>query len=233
MSTEPQFRRADGAAIRVWREAVQNNFLSEKHGRPIYDEAVMCEVITPGSSSSIPVYLLKRTFAAEAKTPEPALSANYAEYREYVEKFESGEAVHASMSGTPLSEWPEVSVSLAATLKASGVFTVDALANLPDEKLSIVGPDGRAYRTKAQAYLEKASGNADYTALRAELERKGDELAERDRQIAELNAKIDAATANTGAADPFAGMTVTETQPTTTTEAGKPAKGGKSAAPII
>lgn len=224
MSAEPQFRRADGAAIRIWREPRENKFLSEKLGRPIFDEAVMAEVITPGSAASIPVYELKRTFHDAAHIPEPALSANFAEYRQYVEHFENGE-VTASMAGTPLSEWPEISVSLAATLKASGVFTVDALAALPDEKLSLVGPDGRAYRTKAQAFLDKATGSVEVTVLAAELERAKDEVKLRDEQIAALNAKIDALAAERSDVTPIDPFVIGDTPP-----AAPPATPGKKAA---
>jgi hypothetical protein len=196
MSAEPQYRRGDGAAIRIYREAVQNKFQSEQAGRPIFDEAVMGEIITPGSSSNIPVFELKRTFRDNSVT----FGSKYEELKEYVQAFESND-VAAGLQGTPLSEWPEMSVSLIATLKAAGVHTVDALASLPDVNLSIIGPDGRQYREKAKAFLDKASGTAEYTALAAENLVLKQELETQKAQVADMNAKLEALMAQSGAGD--------------------------------
>lgn len=228
MSAEPQFRREDGAAIRIWRDPVQNKFRSEQEGRPIFDEAIMAEVITPGSSANIPVFELERKLS----NGEVIRGSKYDELRQYVQAFESDE-ITADLSGTPLTEWPEISVSLAATLKASGVHTVDALAALPDTRIMILGPDGRGMRDKAAAYLAKASGTADYTAVVAENARLKQENEATKQQMLELSQRMDqlqADYASSSSNDPFPSLSA-EPAPAPVVE--KPTKAAKGGNPII
>lgn len=190
MDGDPQFRAADGSAIRIWSDTAKNNFLTEKTGRPIFDEAVFVEVITPGASGSSPVFEVKRIFHAEMNHPEPMYGMQYERFKDYITQFEKNEAPDTSMAGTPLSEWSEMSKSMAASLRASGVFTVDAVAALPDDKLPLVGPDGRTWREKAKAYIEAAADTATATAFAAERERMYADLADRDNQIKALAAQV-------------------------------------------
>lgn len=168
MDYDPQYRLADGSALRVWKDAAQNNYLSEKHGRPIYDEAVFVEVISPGSAGSSPVFEVKRTFAPEMEQANPLFGSKYAEFKDFIDTFEKAETADNSLTGTPLREWPAIGRTLEATLRASSVFSVEALANLPDEKLGVVGPDGREWREKAKAWLEAASDASVVTRYAAE-----------------------------------------------------------------
>lgn len=179
---------------------MQNNFLSEREGRALFDEVIMVEVISPGSRDSTPVFEVVRKFAPELNhNPGFIHSAQYAVYKSFIEDFEKNEDNDtSSMAGTPLSQWPEMTRVMAASLKAQNIFTVDALASLPDTKLIAVGPDGRTWREKAKAYIESAKGNAYSTALAADLERAKADLVEKDGQIKELAAQIAALQAAVG-----------------------------------
>jgi hypothetical protein len=189
MLPDPQYKTADGAALRIWRDTAQNRFLSEKLGRPIFDEVIFVEVIAPGSGNSTPVFELERTFDENMGHPDPLRGAKYEELKQFVEDFKKAETGggDGALSGTPLEQWPEMNRSLVATLKAQGVYTVDALASLPDGKLTIVGPDGRTWREKAKAYLENAKDGAYATELAAKLENLMTELSagqEREKAMA-------------------------------------------------
>lgn len=162
---DPQYKTEDGAALRIWRDAAPNKYLTEMLGRPLFDEVIFCEVITPGSRDSTPVFELKRVFCEEMNHSDPKYGPKYAELKKYVEDFEREETNGSSLAGTPLSQWPEMNRSLIASLKAQGVYTVDALSELPDTKLHVVGPDGRSWREKAKAYIESAKGGAYATEL--------------------------------------------------------------------
>lgn len=170
MLADPQYKTKDGAALRIWRDAAPNRYLSEQLGRTLYDEVIYCEIITPGSRDSTPVFELERTFCPEMNHPAPKVSVKYTELREYVEDFKKNEEIDTSLAGTPLTQWPEMNRSLVATLRAQGLYTVDALAGLPDSKLIVVGPDGRTWREKARAYIESAKGSAYATELAARVQ---------------------------------------------------------------
>lgn len=192
MDNEPQYRSPDGSAVRIWNDVAKNNFLSDKHGRAIYDDVIYVEVITPGSSGACPVFEVERTFAVEMNHPEPLQGMQYERFAAMIEQFKNSEKASASMSGTPLSEWPEISRSMAASLKEARIYTVDALASLPDTKLGVVGPDGRTLRDKAQAFLRAAEDSSYATSLASELSVVRAELAERDAQMQAMAAQLDA-----------------------------------------
>jgi len=180
---DPQYKTADGSALRIWRDEAQNNFLSQREGRPIFDEVIYAEIISPGSRDSAPVLELVRHFAPEMNHPGPMFHSRYDDYKHFVEDFERKSATDASLAGTPLGEWSEIPRRLAATLRASNIYTVDALAALPDSKLSAVGLDGRVWRAKAEAYLQTAKNAAYATELAGQIDALKAELqASRDRE---------------------------------------------------
>lgn len=183
---DPQFRTADGSAIRIWTDPAENPFASEKQGRPIYDECTYVEVIAPGSKGSSPVFEVERIFHESVGHP-PYRSPQYAQYAEQIKAYQ--EKTNATdLRGTPLKEWPEISRSMAASLKASDIFTVEALAGLPDSRLNVVGPDGRTWRTKAQAWLDSTKDSGVATALAAKLEHANEQITRLQAQVAELQA---------------------------------------------
>lgn len=192
VSSDPQYRTPDGSALRIWKDTAQNKFLSEREGRALFDEVIYVEVISPGSRDSTPIFEVKRTFAPEMGLSQPKLGLKYAEYKQFIEDFEKNAEIDASLTGTPLAQWAEMTRTMAASLKAQQVYTVEALANLPDSRLSIVGPDGRTWREKAAAFIASAKDSAYVTTLAADLERTRQELAERDERIAALAAQVEA-----------------------------------------
>jgi hypothetical protein len=138
----------------------------EKFGRPIFDTCLMCEVITPGSRESYPVFELERKYADEVGITEPARSPKYAEYSRQIDAFRNGNG-GADLRGTPLTAWPAVSVAIAATCQHAGIFTVEALAALPESRFSAVGPGARSLVERAKAFIAAAEGNAPTEALAA------------------------------------------------------------------
>jgi hypothetical protein len=187
---DPQFKTADGSALRMWRDTSKNEFLSEREGRPMYDDVIYVEVISPGSRDSTPVFELIRYPNEQSVNKEPLFGIKYQELKSYVESFIKDDEVDSALSGTPLKQWPEISRTMISTLRAQNIYTVDALAALPDTKLSVVGPDGRTWRTKAQAYIEAAKGSAHATKLAADLERAQEDIKARDEEIKELSARL-------------------------------------------
>jgi len=188
---DPQYKSADGSALRIWRDTIKNPFLTEREGRPIYDEAIFVEVIAPGSGNSAPVFEVHRKFAPEMGRIEPLIGMKYDEYKPFIEDFIKGEDTDASLAGTPLNQWREMPRTMIAQLKAAGVYTVDAVAALPDEKLPVVGPDGRMWRAKAQAYLENAKNEGYATQLASELETARTEKADLQDQVKALAAQVE------------------------------------------
>jgi hypothetical protein len=186
------YKTQDGSALRFFEEPAQNNAASERHGRPIFDQCLMVEVITPGSRESAPVFELERTFAAEVGIDTPRRGIKYREYAVQIEAYRAGNN-STDMRGTPLAAWPAISTAIAATLKHAGVYTVDALAALPDSRLSVLGPGGLALRARAIAFIAAASGNAGNEAMAAELATLKTDNERLTGEVADLSARLTAA----------------------------------------
>lgn len=186
---DPQYKTEDGSALRIWRDTAKNNFRSEQTGLPQFDEVVYVEVISPGSRDSTPTFEVVRYFPESAGLP-PLYGMNYPRYKNFIDDFEKNEKTDASMAGTPLGQWAEMSKSMVASLRVQSVYTVEMLASLPDTKLTIVGPDGRTWRTKAQAYIDAANGMAQYTKMAAENQQLKDDAAAQNDRIAQLAAQV-------------------------------------------
>lgn len=195
MQDEPQYANHDGSALRIWTDTAKNAFMSEKLGLPNFDEVIFIEVISPGSRGSQPVFEVKRTYSTEGAENfgKPCkFGPKFEEYKEFIAAYEANDTGAGTMAGTPLRSWPEISRSMAASLNEARIYTVEALANLPDGALKLVGPEGNTWRAKAQAFLALAGDNAAATALAAENERLRADLATAQAATAELAARMTA-----------------------------------------
>lgn len=188
--TDPQYKTEDGSALRIWRDAAPNKYLTEHLARPIFDDVIFVEVISPGSRDSSPVFELVRYYNEASDQPEPGYGSKYKEYEKYVNDFLGGENADKSLTGTPLSVWPEMTRSLAMSFRAQEIYTVDALAQVPDSALPKLGPEGRKWREKAAAYLDAAKGGAGAAAALAELEVARNDNEDLKRQVTELSQAV-------------------------------------------
>ncbi len=214
------FKSPDGAALRFFEEPVKNNFQSEKHGRPLFDNMLYVEVITPGSNESIPRFEVERTYCPEVGKgdgPNKRIverTAYYDRFKEAVEKYKSEDA-GAVVDGTPLDQWPLIDKGTAQGYKALGIWTVEMLSGISDGNLGNLGIGGQVMREQAKQWLisrqfgvPSAQLAADKANLEQEVARLTRELEARDVQIAELIKQSKAATAPAPAepaADPLSG----------------------------
>jgi hypothetical protein len=219
------YKSSDGAALRFFEEPKKNNFASDQHGRPIFDKCLMVEVITPGSRESIPVFELERIFAEETGITQPRRNPKYAQYEEQIKAFRSGRK-SLELQGTPLSAWPALDVAQVASCEHAGIFTVDALAALPDSRFSALGPGARDLVVKAQAFLSAASGAAPSQALAVENEHLKTENERLTGEVAALSQRLSTAEANLAAAQ--TGSTPPPPPPPPPPPALKAGKAGKS-----
>jgi hypothetical protein len=161
------FKADDGSALRFYIEAEQNNGASEKHGRPIFDECLFVEVISPGSRESSPVFLLERKYADEVGVDEPYRAPQYDRFKKQIDAYRNGTDT-VDVRGTPLAAWPRMTTSMVATANHAGIYTVEALSALPESRFGAFGPGARALVEQAKAFVQAAAGNAPTEALAAE-----------------------------------------------------------------
>lgn len=191
MTTESRMLKGDdGSALRFYWDTERNEGRSLEFGRPVYNKVLYLEVISPGQSQSSPVLWLRREFDTETEQKPQENLAIIERYPTAYAAFMAGDD-NKDLNGTPIEQWPAIDVAMAESMKASRIYTVEALAALPDEKLRVLGMGGRDLRARAQAYIDAASGNAGNEAMAAQLSQLGEELDRVKAQLAAVKPDAD------------------------------------------
>lgn len=157
--------------VTFYRGVVHNPHKSSEAGRPIFDEHDFVRIIVPGDRSNI--------------RDTKATAEHKMRFAKQWERYKAGQ--EQAQSGTPLEVWPQITVSMVATLKASGITTVEQLAGLSDTNAAqFMG--SHELRRRAQTFLDAAKGEAVNTKLEAELEKRDQEISVLKQQMSELMA---------------------------------------------
>lgn len=156
-------------AVKFYKRPVKLENESIAQGRPIFQEYDFIKILVPGDAlTEIDTYVTENH-----KTRFPIQWANYM----------NRQGAEESFSGTPLSEWPQISSSQAEELKGIKFHTVEAIAHASDLQLQkigmISGMSPHNFRERAKKFLNLA-------AETAEVSKRDEELA----QLREENAKI-------------------------------------------
>ena len=156
--------------VNFYMKSLENNFESEKQGRPIFYETPFIRIMTPGNQLSV----IDTHVRPEHKARFPIQWA----------AFQNGQNIDDQTIGTPLIEWPSITRSQAEELKSLKFFTVEQIANASDLQTQRLGMNGAFLKQKAKAFLELAKDSAVEQKLAADLLRK-------DQQIDELRAHLE------------------------------------------
>jgi hypothetical protein len=157
-------------------------------GRPIFDEVEYVFIKAP---DKIDKY---------SEVDRPARNRDRIRFRKQYEayKFANTEAA----TGTPLARWPLITATQVEELKylkidgePHPVRTVEQLAEFPEGFMPYLGALG-ALKKKAQDYLAHARGQAPMVGMRAELDKRGVEMAELRRMLDEQSKLIQSLTPN-------------------------------------
>ena len=141
-------------------------------GRPCFKEREYIDIRIPGTRGS--------------SASRPATHRDRERFKRHHDAFLS--RVELPVEGTPLSEWTQITRSMATEFSFVNVKTVEQLADMSDNVASgFMG--GQTFKGKAQKWLAQAQAGVSVDKLEAA-------LSLRDAQIAALSAKLDALTAD-------------------------------------
>lgn len=142
--------------VTFYRKVLQDNYRSEKEGRPIHIEEEWVTIVPPGNN----LLKIDTPVREEHKRRFPIQWA----------QFQNSNS-STPISGTPLTEWPAIDRARAEDLKALRFYTVEQIAECSDQQLQSLGMDANTLRVKARAFLESAKGSALAQAQAAEIEK--------------------------------------------------------------
>lgn len=211
-------KRRAGNIYCFWWETKRNDIASKKLGRPVYDRILRSEIRSPGLKTQIhtpEIEIHYTDFGTDKEPLDPPIERVRARMsgilqdgreltmRESLKQFlDAWEGTTAMPEGgTPLEAWPRTAdVSLVASLKESGIYTVENLADLPDSRLGVLPMGGRDLREQAKVFIAAAKGSAEYSGIIAQNVELTEQVKILSKQMAEIRAMQEAQ--DQGNADP-------------------------------
>ncbi len=136
---------SDGNNVHIYDRSVEDRFQSKLKGRPIFMSRPYIRIQSPGMSKSV--------------FDQPITAEHKMTYPEHWRAYEAKEKLR--IAGTPINEWQEISRTRGMELENVGVYTVEQLAEFPDDRMGLLGEGASALRNKADAYLNGGMSGAD------------------------------------------------------------------------
>ena len=183
-------------AVKFYKRPVKLENESIEQGRPIFQEFDFIKILVPGDAlTEIDTYVTEAH-----KTRFPIQWANYM----------NRQGSEIGFSGTPITEWPQISVSQAEELKGIKFHTVESVAHASDQQLQkigmIAGMSPHNFRERAKTFLNLASESADISKREEEITQLKEEnakiKAETDAKLAEMQSQMTALLAAVGTKKP-------------------------------
>lgn len=166
-------------------EPTLNPKRTAEEGRPIYDDQERVRLFVAGDPYNQVVHPVDQE--KRERFPEA--------YRAFKEKRE----MH--IEGTPIRQWALLTPANIAEFEAIKIFSVEALAQVPDSSLQrVMGL--REWREKAKTWLAVNKDSAAAVKYAEENVRLNDEIGELKRQMAELGAQVTAMNRQQAAVNP-------------------------------
>lgn len=155
-----------------YNDVVKNEAKSIEAGRPIFDNVTLIRIITPGSRDT---FVGDATLEYQRRFPQQWA------------RFKAGQD-QSEGSGTPLNMLPWMQPNQVAEFKAVGCHTVEQLVGMSDA-ISQKFMGHHQIKQRAQEFLDLAKENAPQLRLKAELEKRDEEIKELKAAVAALTAK--------------------------------------------
>ncbi len=164
-------KATDGVIPIFHQREIADEPASAREGRPIYRVEDWIEIICPGSRDRV---------------LRPVLKKDKERFAEQWESYKRGDH-HQVTDGTPITQWQGVSRQRAAELRASGIYTVEQLADATDNTLQRLGMDARKLQEAARKFV---AGTAEATAERKRREEVEGMMRDQNRIIEQLEARL-------------------------------------------
>lgn len=158
-------------------KAVQNNFRSEKEGRPFFEKKDYIRIKNAGSFDEF-----FQPWDSQTELFKEQHQSKYDAWKKSKEK-------QVDFEGTPVDQLPFLTITEIAELKAINILSVEALAEI-SESIILKTPFLRDKKIKAQAYLKNAVDSKMATSLASENEKLKEQLKEALQYSDELKARI-------------------------------------------
>jgi hypothetical protein len=173
-------------AVRFYSKEVQNDFLTNKEGRPISYMADFVRIEVPGNQTSIIETFVNN--GHKARFPQ--------QWAIYLNEKADGNNNPDNVQGTILRDWPILNAAQATELKHFKFYTVEQVAAASDQQIMAIGMTAGmsplALRDKAIAFLENAKDSSFAQRQSEELKLREQEIADLKEQMTRLAKMVEA-----------------------------------------
>ncbi len=146
---------------------------TEREGRPIFRDEEYIQIFT--SKDSI--------------VDRPVRDTDKQRWPRQYQGWKLTNVSEPGMAGTPLEVWPQMSRAQVEEFKYFKVYTVEQLAEMPDQQAQkIMGV--QRLKLLAKAYVETARGEAPMLKMQKELETRDEAIAELKSAVADLSEQL-------------------------------------------
>lgn len=159
--------------VKFFPEWKRNNFQSEKEGKEIgkYEDRIM--ILIPGQKDVV---------------VRPVQDKDKREYPQEWTDYQAGR--DQRITGTPIELLPGLPKSRADLLKSLYIYSIEQLADLAEPGMLKLGMGAVELKNKAQAFLQKNS--AEVNALKMELQKRDEVIAQQQAQLAAFEERLKA-----------------------------------------
>lgn len=164
-----------GMICMFYNRPMHNPAKSKDNGRPVYEDKVFVRIHPPGERLNI--------VDREARTDDQRRwPMQWAQFKQNKQQTPEGTPIDLLFPDFP---------SVAATLRASGVHTIEQCAALSAEAIDTIGMGSQRYVNAAAKYLEAAGKGVHATQMRAELEVRDREIKVLKKTVEDLKAVVE------------------------------------------
>ncbi|MBX4884085.1 hypothetical protein HJA90_10880 [Rhizobium bangladeshense] len=159
-------------------QPVEQPFLTEKEGRPIFKDEEFITIFIAGDKHTE----VQRVATAHDKE----------RFSDAYKRFKEGAAAREQLTGTPLSQWSYLKPSQIKELESINIYSVEQLAALSDTAKQKIGMGANELVSAAQAFLVTSKDASAASAFAAENERLKDDVKRLEAQVAEMGQRFEA-----------------------------------------
>lgn len=163
-----------GMVVMFYLRPINNPAKSQEMGRPFFDDKVFVRIHPPGERLNI----IDR---AATDTDKKRWPMQWAQFRDNAPQVSNGTPIDMLFPAQP---------SNAAALKASGVHTIEQLAELSAHAIENIGMGAQGWVNDAQRYLQVANKGVKASELKGMLEARDREIASQKHTIELLQAEL-------------------------------------------
>src|SRR5215475_925570 len=165
---------ARGQLAFFYNKSIHNPVRSQQEGRPVFEDKVFIRVAPPGERLNI----VDRPATRGDMQRWPQQYANFLQNKEQTPE------------GTPIDLLYPEKPAVAATLRANGVHTIEACAELSGNAIDSIGMGSQTWVNAAQKYVAAANRGVAITQFRREMEEKDRQIRLQQQQIDDLSQQL-------------------------------------------